>query len=153
MKSKTIVFIHGMFMTPLCWEQWLTHFQGQGYECLAPAWPGRNQSVETLRKNHPDPQLARLTLRDVVEHLAGVLQKSNRKPILIGHSMGGLMVQLLLQKDLAAAGIAIDSAPPPGVFTTQWSFIKANWPAINPLVPEGEPVSYTHLTLPTIYSV
>lgn len=146
MKSKTIAFIHGMFMTPLCWEGWINYFQSQGYECLAPAWPGRDKPVETLRKNHPDPQLARLALRDVVEHLAGVLQKLNRKPILIGHSMGGLIVQLLLQKDLAAAGIAIDSAPPQGVFTTRSSFIKANWPAINPFVSEAEPMqmSFEH---------
>jgi len=140
MISKTIVFIHGMFMTPLCWEQWIKYCQGQGYECMALAWPGRNQPIETLRKNHPDPQLARLTLRDVVESLAGTLRKLNAKPILIGHSMGGLIVQLLLQKDLAVAGIAIDSAPPQGVFTTKWSFIKANWPAINPFVSEGEPM-------------
>src|ERR1041384_3374887 len=132
MKSKTIVFIHGMFMTPLCWEQWLSYYQAQGYDCLAPAWPGRNKSVETLRQAYADPQLARLTLRAVIEHLAGVIQNLKVKPILIGHSMGGLIVQLLLQRDLGVAGIAIDSAPPQGVFTTQGSFIKANWPAINP---------------------
>ena len=50
MKAKTIIFIHGMYMTPLCWEQWMDYFISRGYECLAPAWPGRDKSVETLRE-------------------------------------------------------------------------------------------------------
>jgi pimeloyl-ACP methyl ester carboxylesterase len=140
MTSKTIVFIHGMYMTPLCWEQWIHHFQAKGYDCIAPAWPGRDKPIDTLRKNHPDPQLGTLTLRAVVEYLASTVQSLDEKPILIGHSVGGLIVQLLLQRDLAAAGIAVDSAPPLGVFTTKWSFIKSNWPHINPFMPKGQPI-------------
>ena len=143
MKSKTVVFIHGMYMTPLCWEHWLDFYQGKGYRCVAPAWPGRDQPIDTLRKNHPDPQLGKLTLRHVLEHLTGTIKTVGEKPILIGHSMGGLIVQLLLQQDLAAAGVAIDSAPPQGVFTAQWSFIKSNWPHINPFVPKSQPIQMT----------
>jgi len=143
MKSKTIVFIHGMYMTPLCWEHWLKHFQDKGYTCLAPAWPGRDKPVETLRKNHPDPQLGKLTLSDVVENLASTIENLNEKPILIGHSMGGLVVQLLLQRNLAAAGIAIDSAPPAGVFTASWPFLKSNWPHINPFISQDIPIQMT----------
>lgn len=143
MKSKTIVFIHGMFMTPLCWEQWTNHYQAKGYKCIAPAWPGRDKPIDTLRKNHPDPQLGKLTLSAVVEHLASVIKRLGEKPILIGHSLGGLIVQMLLQRDLAAAGVAIDSAPPMGVFTTKWSFIKSNWPAINPFVSKSKPIQMT----------
>ncbi len=146
MNTKTIVFIHGMFMTPLCWEHWIEYFQAKGYRCVAPAWPGRDKPIEPQRKNHPDAELGRLKLRSVVESLAGVIAALNEKPILIGHSMGGLVVQLLLQRDLAAAGIAIDPAPPMGVFTTAWSFVKANFPAINPFVPVTRPVemSFEH---------
>ncbi len=140
MKSKTIVFVHGMYMTPLCWEQWIGHFQARGYHCVAPAWPGRDKPVAALRKNHPDPQLGQLTFRAVLAHLANILQALDEKPILVGHSMGGLMVQLLLQRDLAAAAVAIDSAPPQGVFTTRWSFLKSNWPHINPLAPQSQPI-------------
>ena len=139
MKSKTIVFVHGMFMTPLCWEHWGDYFQAQGYKCITPAWPGRDQPVATLRKNHPDPQLGKLTLSAVVEHLTSTIKTLDETPILIGHSMGGLIVQILLQMDLAAAGVAIDSAPPAGVFTTKWSFLKANWPMISPFVSRHEP--------------
>jgi len=139
MKSKNIIFIHGMFMTPLCWEHWLPYFQDKGYNCTAPAWPGRDKPIETLRANHPDPQLGKLNLTAVVEHLAAQIKKLDDKPILIGHSMGGLAVQLLLQRGLAVAGVAIDSAPPAGVFTMKWSFLKANWPMINPFIPTSQP--------------
>ena len=141
--SKTMVFIHGMYMTPLCWEGWISHFQAKGYRCTAPAWPGRDKPVDVLRKNHPDPQLGQLTLRAVIAHLTSVIRALGEKPIIVGHSMGGLIVQLLLQYDLAAAAIAIDSAPPQGVFTAKWSFLKSNWPHINPLAPQGQPVQMT----------
>jgi pimeloyl-ACP methyl ester carboxylesterase len=146
MKTKTIVFIHGMFMTPLCWEHWIERFQAKGYRCIAPAWPGRDKPIEVQRKNHPDPVLGKLKLRDVIENMASAIQGLKEKPVLIGHSMGGLVVQLLLQRDLALAGVAIDPAPPQGVFTTKWSFLKANFPAINPFVPVTEPVemSFEH---------
>ena len=139
MKNKTIVFIHGMFMTPLCWEHWIDRYQAKGYHCSAPAWPGRDKPIEVQRKNHPDPELGKLKLRDVVESLAVVIKSMGEKPALIGHSMGGLVVQLLLQRDLAVAGVAIDPAPPMGVFTTAFSFLKANFPVINPFVPVTQP--------------
>jgi pimeloyl-ACP methyl ester carboxylesterase len=140
MKTKTIVFIHGMYMNSLCWEKWITLFQAKGYRCLAPDWPGRDKPVEVLRKNHPDQQLGRLTLSGVLDHYADTIRTLNDKPILIGHSMGGLVVQLLLQRDIAAAGVALDPAPPMGVFTTKWSFLKSNWPHITPFVSGSRPI-------------
>jgi alpha-beta hydrolase superfamily lysophospholipase len=140
MQIKTIVFIHGMYMTPLCWEHWVDHFRSRGYQCVAPAWPGRDQPVEALRMLHPDPQLGKLTLSRVLESLTDTIKTLSEKPILIGHSMGGLAVQLLLQRHLAAAGIAIDSAPPMGVFTVQWPFLKSNWPHITPFVSQNNPI-------------
>jgi pimeloyl-ACP methyl ester carboxylesterase len=143
MNTQTIVFIHGMYMNPLCWEQWTDFFQSKGYKCLAPAWPGRDQTVETLRKQHPDPQLGKLTLNDVLILFTNVIRALPEKPILVGHSMGGLIVQLLLQRDLAAAGVAIDSAPPMGVLTTKWPFLKSNWPHITPFVSQQNPIEMT----------
>ncbi len=139
-KTNTIVFIHGMYMTPLCWEGWISAFQAKGYACLAPAWPGRDKPIDTLRKNYPDPEFGQLTLKAILDDLTAFIRNLNEKPILIGHSMGGLVTQLLLQRDLAAAGIAIDPAPPQGVVTTRWSFLKANWPHINPFAAQSRPV-------------
>lgn len=143
MASKKIVFIHGMYMTPACWEQWVGYFRARGRDCLAPAWPGRDQPVAVLRRNHPDSQLAALTLTAVLEHLSGVIRTLDEKPILIGHSMGGLITQLLLQRGLASAAVAIDSAAPQGVFTTKWSFIRANWSHVNPFVSKSRPATMT----------
>jgi pimeloyl-ACP methyl ester carboxylesterase len=94
MKTKTIVLIHGMFMNPLCWENWIPRYQAKGYKVVAPAWPGRDLPVETLRRNHPDPQLPKLNLSDVVGHMTRVIKSLDEKPAIIGHSMGGLVVQL-----------------------------------------------------------
>jgi pimeloyl-ACP methyl ester carboxylesterase len=143
MKAKTIVFIHGMYMNSLCWEHWVNLCQTKGYRCLAPDWPGRDKPIEVLRKNHPDQQLGHLTLGRVLEHFTDTIKTQDEKPILIGHSMGGLAVQLLLQRDLAVAGVAIDSAPPMGVFTTKWSFLKSNWPHITPFVSQSNPIEMT----------
>ena len=139
MQAKTIVFIHGMFMTAMCWEKWVPYFQERGYQCLAPNWPGRDKPVEAQRKDHPDLLLGQLGLGDVVNHFENIIRKLPEKPLLIGHSMGGLVTQLLLQRDVAAAGVAIDSAPPAGVFTPSWSFLKANFPMINPFVSGAAP--------------
>lgn len=143
MKGRKVVFIHGMYMTPLCWEHWVSHFGAAGHDCLAPAWPGRDKPVEVLRRNHPDPELGKLTLTDVVDHLAGLIAALGEKPVLVGHSMGGLAVQLLVQRGLGAAGVAISSAPPMGVFTTRLPFLKSNWPHITPFADQGAPIQMT----------
>ena len=143
MKSNTLVFIHGMYMSPLCWEGWVERFTRKFYYCLAPAGPGRDQPVETLRAKDRDKTLGALTLSAVVDHLAAHIQKLDSLPVLIGHSMGGLITQILLQRGLAAAAIALDPAPPQGVFSTRWSFIKSNFPHINPLALQGRPIRMT----------
>jgi pimeloyl-ACP methyl ester carboxylesterase len=140
MKARTIVFIHGMYMNSLCWENWTAYFQAKGYRCLAPDWPGRDKPVDVLRKDHPDPQLGQLTLSRVLEHYTDTIETLGEKPILIGHSMGGLAVQLLLQRDLAAAGVALDPAPPMGVLSFKWSCLKSNWPHVTPFVSQSSPI-------------
>jgi pimeloyl-ACP methyl ester carboxylesterase len=87
--TKTIVFVHGMFMTPLCWEHWLPWFEAKGYRCLAPAWPGREGPAA-------DGKLSWLTLGAVVDRFARQVAAVREKPILIGHSMGGLITQILV---------------------------------------------------------
>jgi pimeloyl-ACP methyl ester carboxylesterase len=140
MSSKTIIFIHGMYMNNVCWEQWIKYFQVIGYKCLAPAWPGRDQPIDLLRNRHPDSKLGELKLSSVVEKYTDTVKSLDDKPILIGHSMGGLVVQLLLQRNLALAGVAIDSAPPMGVVSTKWSFLKSNWPHITPFISQSKPI-------------
>jgi len=114
--TKTILFIHGAWVTPACWEQFVPFFEAKGYRCLAPAWPGKDRPVEAIRAD-PSP-LAGLGIGEIVDHYAGIISGLDEPPILIGHSYGGLFTQVLLDRGLGAAGIVIDSAPPKGI----WAF-------------------------------
>ena len=139
MPSKTIVLIHGLFTTRRCWEPWIARYQARGYRCVPIAYPGREKPVETLKRNGSDPALGRLSLAEVADHLGGTILSLGEAPILIGYSFGGLLAQLMLQRGLGAAGVAIDSAPPRGLITTKWSFIRSAWPGLNPLIPSSKP--------------
>ncbi len=137
--SHTVVFVHGMFVTPACWEEWEKYFQARGYKTLAPAWP-EHDLPETARQAARDGKLGALTLEQVLQRYRDVIRGLGEKPILVGHSMGGLVVQLLLQEGLGAAGVAIDSAPPKGVISLKYSFLKANWPVISPSAKIDQPI-------------
>ena len=101
-------------MTPASWDHFVPYFEARGYRCLAPAWPGKDRPIEEIRSD-PSP-LAGLGIGEIVDHYASIIHGLDEPPILIGHSFGGLFVQLLLDRGLGAAGIAIDSAPPKGIF-------------------------------------
>ncbi|GAA4312091.1 alpha/beta hydrolase [Mucilaginibacter gynuensis] len=125
--SKTIVFITGAFVGASSWDNWKLFFGANGYKTIAPAWPHKNADACTLRKRHPDAAIASQRLADLTEYYANIVQQLPEKPILIGHSMGGLITQLLVQRGLAEAGIAIHSLQPQGVMTFKYSFYKAGW--------------------------
>jgi len=130
--GNTIVFIHGLFMNPKSWEPWIKFFEAKGYKCHAPAYPFHEGEPFSLRNNiHPD--LGKVDFGQVVNALSSFIDKLSERPVLIGHSMGGLAVQKLIAMNKGVAGICIDSAPPKGVFSFKWSFLKANLATINPL--------------------
>jgi pimeloyl-ACP methyl ester carboxylesterase len=112
--SKTVVFLHGGFVTAACWDPFVSYFTARGFRCLAPAWPGKDRSVAAIRAD-PSP-LAGLGIGEIIDHYERIVRSLDEPPILIGHSFGGLFVQVLVDRGLGAAGIAIDSAPPRGVF-------------------------------------
>jgi pimeloyl-ACP methyl ester carboxylesterase len=132
--EKTILFIHGAWVTPLCWDKFIPFFQEKGYRCLAPAWPYKDKPVEELRKN-PPKGLAGLGVKEIVDHYDSIIRGLEEPPVLIGHSFGGLFVQMLLDRGLGRAGVAIDSAPPKGVLPLQWSALKSNIGIL--LTPQG----------------
>jgi pimeloyl-ACP methyl ester carboxylesterase len=114
---KTVVFVHGGWVTASCWDPFVRYFEASKYRCLAPAWPGKERSVEAIRAD-PSP-LAGLGIAQIVDHYDRIVRALDEPPILIGHSFGGLFVQLLLDRGLGAGGIAIDSAAPKGVFALE----------------------------------
>ncbi len=129
-KTKSVVFITGAFLGNNCWDEWKLYFESKGYKCIAPAWPYKDASPEELRNRHPDNPIALNRLDELTDYFAAIVDALPDKPILIGHSLGGLIVQLLLQRGLGAAGVAIHSFPPQGVSTFKFSFLKAWWEAM-----------------------
>jgi len=121
--TRTIVFIHGAWVTADCWDRFLPFFEAKGYRCLAPTWPGKERSVEEIRA---DPSaLAGLGVGEIVAHYEAIIRRLDEPPILIGHSFGGLFTQILLDRGLGAAGVAIDSAPPRGVWAYEPTALRA----------------------------
>ena len=141
--TQSVMFIHGLFTNYQCWDEWVKHFMAIGYLPIAQPWPGRDKTVAELRDNPDDALLARLTLEQVIAEHVNAIHLLPEPPILIGHSMGGLIVQILLNRGIGAAGVAIHSAPPQGVISTQWSFLRSNWPLINPFIPAERPYRMT----------
>src|SRR4051812_26762441 len=130
MKNNTILFITGAFVSSNCWDEWRTYFEASGYTTMAPSWPHKNAPAEELRNRQPDAAIAANRLQDLTDYYAEIARQLPEKPVLIGHSIGGLIVQLLLQRGLGIAGVAIHSVPPKGIFTLKLSFLKAGWGAL-----------------------
>jgi pimeloyl-ACP methyl ester carboxylesterase len=122
-----VVFITGTFIGNNCWDEWKVYFENKGYKCIAPAWPYKDASSEELRNRHPDHAMASNRLVGLTDFFADIISRLSHKPILIGHSLGGLIVQLLLQRGLGSAGVAVHSFPPAGINTFKFSFVKAVW--------------------------
>ena len=127
-KTKNIVFVTGAFVSNACWDEWRIYFESKGYSTIAPPWPYKNGTAAELRARQPhDTDLAALTLTQVVDYYINVVKSFPEKPIVIGHSLGGLITQIICNRDLAAAAVAIHSIPPQGVFPYEFSFLKAGW--------------------------
>jgi pimeloyl-ACP methyl ester carboxylesterase len=122
--GRKVVFIHGAWVGPGCWDSFRMRFADRGYECLAPAWPHDDRPVEELLAS-PDPELAGVGIGEIVDHYATVIQGLDEPPILVGHSFGGLFVQMLMDRGLGVAGVALDAAPPRGVLATPKAFRAA----------------------------
>jgi pimeloyl-ACP methyl ester carboxylesterase len=131
MAMRTVIFVHGMFQNPKSWENWIDFFNQRGYQCVAPAWPMHEGDPIDLKANPPEG-LGDLGLEDVIFTMEAVA-KSYDQPILIGHSVGGLIVQLLLHRGLAAMAVAIDAVAPNGMLDFDWGFLKNAALIMNPL--------------------
>lgn len=126
--SNTIVFITGAFVSHNGWDAWKDYYESKGYTCLAPPWPFKDGSPQELRNRKPnDTDLAALRFTELVNHYATIISNLPEKPIVIGHSLGGLIVQILVNRELVSAGVALHSAPPKGVLSFEWSFLKSIW--------------------------
>ena len=133
-KSGTtpVVFIHGLWLLPSSWANWGEFFKKAGYAPLTPDWPDDPETVEQARAN-PEV-LAKKTLKQIADHTAEVIGGLTKKPAVMGHSTGGLLAQLIADRGLSAATVAIDPGPFRGVLPLPVSTIKVSAPIItNPL--------------------
>ena len=124
MPATTIVLIHGLWMTPRSWERFQGLYESRGHRVLAPAWPRMVGEVEDVRRD-PAP-LNGLGLDEIVAHYERIVRGLDAPPILMGHSFGGLVTQLLLDRGLGAAGVAIDAVPPKGILRLPISVLRAS---------------------------
>ena len=137
----TVVLVHGLWMTPRSWEEWVPYLESKGYRVLTPGYPGFEVEVEALRE---DPSvISSLTVPQTVAHLAEAITDLEKPPIIIGHSFGGTLTQLLLDRGCGAAGVVIDSAPTEGVRVNPPSQIKSLWPFLKNPANRHKPVGFT----------
>src|SRR4051812_23318488 len=127
-RPDTIVLVHGFWVTPRSWEQWVERYEAKGFRVLAPAYPGFEVEVEALNAD-PAP-IERLTVPQIIGHLETVVGALASPPVIIGHSAGGVFTQLLLDHGFGAAGVAVNSAPTEGVKRVPLSQVKATFPVL-----------------------
>jgi pimeloyl-ACP methyl ester carboxylesterase len=126
--GQTIVLIHGMWMTSLSWEHWAERYRNQGHTVVAESWLGLDREPEELRRD-PSP-LRNLSITDAVDNYEKIIRGLDRPPIIIGHSFGGLFTQLLADRGLGSAAVALGTAAPKGVLKLPYSTLRTAWPAL-----------------------
>ncbi len=125
---QPVVFVHGLWLLPNSWDRWAAVFEEAGYTALTPGWPDDPETVEEANEN---PEVfAHKTIGQVTEHFNEIIQELTRKPVIIGHSFGGLLAQILAGRGLASVTVAIDPAPFRGVLPLPFSALKSAWPVL-----------------------
>ncbi len=123
-----VMLIHGAWLSARSWENFFEFFEARGYDVSAPEWPRKEGDVEELRES--TDEIKGLGLNEIVDHYEEKIQGLDEPPILIGHSFGGLIVELLLDRGLGRAGVAMSPAPPKGILVLPFSSLKAASPAL-----------------------
>jgi pimeloyl-ACP methyl ester carboxylesterase len=136
-----VVFIHGLWLLPSSWDNWAGFFDEAGYAPVKPVWPDDPDTVEQARAN-PDV-LAGKTLGQVADHTAEVIGALDKKPAVMGHSTGGLLAQIIADRGLSAATVAIDPGPFRGVLPLPFSALKSASPVLKNPLNRGRAITLT----------
>lgn len=126
--TESIVLIHGLWLTALSWEQWTQRYTEDGFRVIARSWPGMDVDIDVLRTDTSG--IDDLGLTEITDYYAEIITGLDRPPIIMGHSFGGLITQLLLDRGLGAAGVAIDSSPIKGVLALPASTLRSGFPVL-----------------------
>jgi non-heme chloroperoxidase len=139
--ATPVIFVHGLWLLPSSWANWADFFNQAGYAPLTPDWPDDPETVEEARVN-PDV-LAKKTLGQIADHHTDIIDALDKKPVVIGHSTGGLMAQMLAGRGLSAATVAIDPGVFRGVLPLPASVLRSSGPfLLNPLT-RGRAITLT----------
>jgi non-heme chloroperoxidase len=125
---QPIVFVHGLWLLPSSWDRWATLFEEAGYTALTPGWPDDPNTVGEANA-HPET-FANKTIGQVADHFEGVARRLTITPVLIGHSFGGLLAQILAGRGCSRVTVAVDPAPFRGVLPLPFSSLKSAWPVL-----------------------
>ena len=139
--SNSIVLIHGLWMTPRSWEQFAERYSAAGHDVHAPSWPGLEGDVEALRDD-PSP-LASLSITRIVDHYERFIRSLDTAPIIMGHSFGGLFMQLLIERGLGAAGVGLSGAQPRGIRRLPLSTLRSGGRILRNPLNRHRAVEYT----------
>ncbi|MFG2501105.1 alpha/beta hydrolase [Streptomyces sp. NPDC048441] len=124
-----VVFVHGLWMLPSSWDAWTAHFEAAGYVPVALSWPDDPDTVTEARQR---PEVfAGKTVGRIADHLAGLIDGLERKPAIIGHSVGGLLTQILAGRGLSTVSVAIDPVPYRGILALPVSTLRTLRPVIS----------------------
>jgi pimeloyl-ACP methyl ester carboxylesterase len=126
--NTPVVLIHGLWLLPSSWNNWVDYFEQEGYAGLTPDWPDDPETVEEARAN-PDV-FAKKSLKQVADHTAEVIDKLDKKPAVMGHSTGGLLTYMIADRGLSAASVAIDPGPFRGVLPLPISSLRSAAPVL-----------------------
>jgi pimeloyl-ACP methyl ester carboxylesterase len=136
-----VVFIQGLWLLPSSWDRWADLFEDAGYAAVTPSWPDDPETVAEARAN---PEVfARKTLGQVANHTADVIGGLEKKPAVIGHSTGGLLAQIIADRGLSAATVAIDPGPFRGVLPLPISTLRVVTPVLRNPLNRGRAVALT----------
>lgn len=145
MSKAPIVLVHGLWMTPTSWNTWAERFRAAGHEVIVPGWPGiDDRSVDDIRR---DPSaLKGIGIAQIVDHYESIIRALPQKPIIMGHSFGGLFVQMLADRGLGTAIVGVTPGQPAGITTLPPSTLRTGFPILrNPFRKNGaSPISKSH---------
>lgn len=128
-RKQPVVFVHGLYLLASSWDSWRHFFEERGYTTLAPGWP---DDPETVAEANDDPEaFANKRIKQVTQHYAEAIQQLKRKPVVIGHSFGGLIAQMLADEGLSAVTVAIDPAGFRGVLPVPLAELKSGAPVLS----------------------
>jgi non-heme chloroperoxidase len=136
-----VVFVHGLWLLPSSWDNWVGVFEQAGYAAVTPVWPDDPDTVEEARAT-PDV-LARKTLKQIADHTAEVIGRLQKKPAVMGHSTGGLLSQMIADRGLSAATVAIDPGPFRGVLPLPLSALRSAGPVLKNPLNRGKAITLT----------